>query len=94
MKNFKASKLVLKGNFIEVMSWKNPNDYIKIAANKMFPNEEAYNLRLENYRNRYADKDLCTSLKELYALYYLIAKEGNCERSDEKVEQMFKEMAI
>ncbi|CAG8722606.1 16607_t:CDS:2, partial [Funneliformis mosseae] len=39
---------------------------------------------LENYRSRYADKDLCTSLKELYTLYYLIAKEENLERYYEK----------
>src|SRR5215469_6416898 len=73
---------------------KNPNDYIKTVANKMFPNEDAYNLRLENYRSKYADKDLCDSLEELYALYYLIAKEENRERSDEEVERMLKEMAI
>ena len=42
------------------------NDYIKTVATKMFPDEEAYDLRLDNYRNRYADNDLYASLKELY----------------------------
>ncbi|CAG8741405.1 4921_t:CDS:1, partial [Dentiscutata heterogama] len=37
---------------------KNLNDYIKTIAVKMFSNEEAYTLRLENYRKRYADNDL------------------------------------
>ena len=73
---------------------KNPNDYIKAVAVKMFPNEEAYTLRLENYRKRYADNDLCASLEELYELYYQIAKEENRERSDDEIEQMFKAMAI
>ena len=36
---------------------KNPNDYIKAVATKMFPNEEAYTLRLENYRKRYIDNE-------------------------------------
>ncbi|CAG8694219.1 3918_t:CDS:2, partial [Racocetra fulgida] len=69
---------------------KNPNDYIKTVAVKMFPNEEAYTIRLENYRNRYADEDLYVSLEELYALYYLIAKEENRERSDDEIEQILK----
>ncbi|GBC23343.2 uncharacterized protein LOC114539624 [Rhizophagus irregularis DAOM 181602=DAOM 197198] len=73
---------------------KNPNDYIKTVAIKMFPSEEAYNLRLENYRSRYADKDLCASLEELYELYYHIAKEENRERSDEEIEQMLRAMSI
>jgi len=54
---------------------KKPNDYIKTVALKMFPNEEAYTLRLENYRQRYADDDLYNSLEELYLLYYKIASE-------------------
>ncbi|GBB96028.1 hypothetical protein RclHR1_26690001 [Rhizophagus clarus] len=73
---------------------KNPNDYIKTVAIKMFPSEEAYNLRLENYRSRYADKDLCASLEDLYELYYHIAKEENRERSDEEIEQMLRAMSI
>ena len=73
---------------------KNPNDYIKAVAVKMFPNEEAYTLRLENYRKRYADNDLCASLEKLYELYYHIAKEENRERSDEEIEQMLRAMSI
>ena len=73
---------------------KNPNDYIKAVANKMFPNEEAYTLRLENYRKRYVDNDLCASLEELYELYYHIAKEENRERSDDEIEQMLRAMSI
>src|ERR1043165_7019995 len=73
---------------------KNLNDYIKTNAVKMFPNEEAYTLRLENYRKRYADNDLCTSLEELYELYYYIAKEENHERSDDEIEQMLRAMSI
>jgi len=65
---------------------KNLNDYIKTVAVKMFPNEKAYILRLENYRKRYADNDLCASLEELYELYYHIAKEENRERSDDEIE--------
>ncbi|GET53180.1 hypothetical protein GLOIN_2v1765680 [Rhizophagus irregularis DAOM 181602=DAOM 197198] len=61
---------------------KEPNEYIKTLAVKMFPNEEAYTIRLENYRKRYLDNDLCASL--VYALYYQIAKEENRERSDEE----------
>ncbi|CAB4407242.1 unnamed protein product [Rhizophagus irregularis] len=64
---------------------KKPNEYIKTLAVKMFPNEEAYTIRLENYRKRYLDNDLCASL--VYALYYQIAKEENRERSDEEVER-------
>ncbi|CAG8582906.1 17691_t:CDS:2 [Cetraspora pellucida] len=73
---------------------KNPNDYIKTIVVKMFSNEEAYTLRLENYCKRYADNDLYTSLEELYKLYYQIAKEENRERSDDEIEQMLKAMAI
>ena len=73
---------------------KNLNDYIKAVANKMFPNEEAYTLRLENYRKRYVDNDLCASLEELYELYYHIAKEKNRERSDDEIEQMLRAMSI
>ncbi|CAG8809309.1 691_t:CDS:2, partial [Racocetra fulgida] len=58
---------------------KNLNDYIKTIAVKMFSNKETYTLRLENYRKRYADNDLCASLEELYKLYYQIAKEENRE---------------
>ena len=68
--------------------------YIKTVTVKMFPNEEAYTLRLENYRKRYTDNDLCISLEELYKLYYQIAKEENCERSDDEIEQMLKAMSI
>ncbi|CAG8594689.1 5989_t:CDS:1 [Dentiscutata heterogama] len=73
---------------------KNLNDYIKTIAVKMFPNKEAYTLRLENYRKRYADNNLYISLEELYKLYYQIAKEENRERSDDEIEQMLKAMAI
>ena len=73
---------------------KNPNDYIKAVATKMFPNEEAYTLRLENYRKRYVDNDLCASLEELYELYYQVAKEENHERTDNEIEEMLKAMAI
>ena len=73
---------------------KNPNDYIKAVAVKMFSNEEAYTLRLENYHKRYADNDLYANLEELYKLYYQIAKEENRKRSDDEIEQMFKAMAI
>ncbi|CAG8704105.1 3181_t:CDS:1 [Funneliformis mosseae] len=73
---------------------KNLNDYIKTVVVKMFLNEEAYTLRLENYYKRYADNNLCISLEELYKLYYQIAKKENCERSDDKIEQMLKAMAI
>ncbi|GES91991.1 uncharacterized protein LOC110442433 [Rhizophagus clarus] len=80
--------------FGKLRAEKNPNDYIKTVAIKMFPSEEAYNLRLENYRSRYADKDLCASLEDLYELYYHIAKEENRERSDEEIEQMLRAMSI
>lgn len=73
---------------------KDPGDYIKQVAAKMFPNEEAYTLRLENYRKRYVDNDLYDSLVELYALYYKIASEENRERTDEEIERMLKDMEI
>ncbi|CAG8464061.1 9397_t:CDS:2 [Gigaspora margarita] len=73
---------------------KDPNNYIKTLAVKMFPKEEAYTERLENYRKRYEDNDLYSSLEELYMLYYQIAREENRERSDEEIEQMLKAMAI
>ena len=60
----------------------------------MFFNKEAYTLRLENYRKRYEDNDLYSSLEELYKLYYQIAREKNREKSDEEIEQMLKAMAI
>ena len=60
----------------------------------MFPKEEAYTEKLENYRKRYEDNDLYSSLEELYKLYYQIAMEKNHERLDEKIEQMLKVMAI
>ncbi|GES96028.1 hypothetical protein GLOIN_2v1875369 [Rhizophagus clarus] len=60
----------------------------------MFPNEEAYTLRLENYRRRYVDNDLCASLEELYKLYYHIAKEENRERSDDEIEQMLRAIKL
>ena len=73
---------------------KDPNNYIKKNAVKIFPNEEAYTLRLENYCKWYEDNDLYASLEELYKLYYHIAKEENRERSDDEIEQMLKAMAI
>ncbi|CAG8854826.1 5068_t:CDS:1, partial [Gigaspora margarita] len=73
---------------------KDPNVYIKTIAVKMFPNEKAYNERIENYRKRYLDNELFESLNELYILYYNIAKEENRERSEEEVEKMFKDMSI
>ena len=73
---------------------KNPNDYIKTIAVKMFSNEEAYILRLENYHKRYTDNDLYASLKNLYKLYYQLANEKNRERSDDEIEQMLKAIAI
>ncbi|CAG8647164.1 9011_t:CDS:1 [Funneliformis mosseae] len=73
---------------------KNLNDYIKAVATKMFLNEEAYTLRLENYRKRYKNNNLFASLEELYELYYQIAKEENRERSDDEIEQMLKAMTI
>ncbi|GET64573.1 hypothetical protein GLOIN_2v1875369 [Rhizophagus irregularis DAOM 181602=DAOM 197198] len=60
----------------------------------MFLNEEAYTLKLENYRKRYADNDLYASLEELYELYYHIAKEENRERSDNKIEQMLRRRQV
>src|SRR5205085_9323168 len=73
---------------------KDLNDYIKTVAVKMFPNEEAYTLRLENYRKRYANNDLYASLEKLYELYYHIAKEENRERSDDEIEQILRAMSI
>ena len=73
---------------------KDPNNYIKTLAVKMFPKEEAYTERLENYRKRYEDNDLYSSLEELYELYYQIAREENRERSDDEIEQMLKAMTI
>ncbi|PKC52657.1 hypothetical protein RhiirA1_543440 [Rhizophagus irregularis] len=60
----------------------------------IFPNEEAYTLKLENYRKRYADNDLYASLEKLYELYYHIAKEENRERSDNKIEQMLRRRQV
>ena len=60
----------------------------------MFSKEEAYNERLENYRKRYEDNNLYSSLEELYELYYQIAREENRERSDEEIEQMLRAMSI
>ncbi|CAG8588438.1 3530_t:CDS:2 [Funneliformis mosseae] len=73
---------------------KNLNDYIKIVTVKIFSNEEAYTLRLENYRKKYMDNDLYANLEELYELYYDITKEENRERSDNEIEQMRKTMTI
>ncbi|CAG8843293.1 29266_t:CDS:1, partial [Gigaspora margarita] len=73
---------------------KDPNAYIKAVAVKMFLDEEAFNQRIENYRKRYIDNELFTSLNELYIVYYKIAKEENCERSAEEVEQIFNNMSI
>ncbi|CAG8835558.1 30084_t:CDS:2 [Gigaspora margarita] len=68
--------------------------HVKTFTVKKFSKEEAYTKRLENYRKRYKDNDLYSSLEKLYKLYYHIAKEENHERSDDKIEQMLKAMAI
>jgi hypothetical protein len=73
---------------------KDLNDYIKTLAVKIFSKEEAYTERLENYRKRYEDNDVYSSLEEIYKLYYHIAKEETRERSDDEIEQMLKAMAI
>ncbi len=73
---------------------KDLNNYIKTLAVKMFSKEEAYTERLENYHKRYEDNDLYSSLEKLYELYYQIAREENCERSDEEIEQMLRAMSI
>ncbi|CAI2192230.1 15126_t:CDS:1, partial [Funneliformis geosporum] len=52
--------------------------------------EEVYTERLENYRKRYEDNDLYSSLEKLYELYYQITRKENCKRSDEEIEQMLK----
>ncbi|CAG8448408.1 1729_t:CDS:10 [Cetraspora pellucida] len=46
-----------EGYLKKLQAEKNLNDYIKTIAIKMFPNEEAYTLRLENYRKKYADNE-------------------------------------
>ena len=81
-------------NLKKLWAKKDLNNYIKTLAVKMFPKEEAYTKRLENYRKRYEDNDLYSSLEELYELYYQIAREKNRKRSDEEIEQMLKAMAI
>src|SRR3954466_5454648 len=73
---------------------KNLNNYIKTFAVKMFTKKEAYTERLENYRKRYEDNALYSSLEELYELYYQIARKKNRKRSDEEIEQMLKAIAI
>ena len=73
---------------------KDPNNYIKTLAVKMFLKEEVYTERLENYCKRYEDNDLYSSLEELYKLYYHIAIEENRKRSDDEIEQMLRAMSI
>ncbi|CAG8643357.1 16802_t:CDS:2 [Funneliformis mosseae] len=96
VKNRKYDNLVKNyGDYLKkLQAEKDLNNYIKILAVKMFPKEEAYTERLENYRKRYEDNDLYSSLEELYELYYHIAKEENHEKSDDKIEQMLRAIAI
>ncbi|PKY54851.1 hypothetical protein RhiirA4_473892 [Rhizophagus irregularis] len=96
VKDRNNTKMVVVFLYLErkLRAEKNPNDYIKTVAVKMFPNEEACTLRLENYRKRYMDNDLYASLEELYELYYDLAKEENRERSDDEIEQILRAMAI
>ncbi|CAG8490976.1 8716_t:CDS:2 [Racocetra fulgida] len=83
------------GNYLKkLQAEKDPNNYIKTLAVKMFPKEEAYTERLENYSKRYKNNDLYSSLEKLYELYYHIAKEKNREKSDNEIEQMLKAIAI
>ena len=62
------------GNYLKKLRTKKDlNNYIKILAVKIFLKEEAYTEKLKNYRKRYKDNDLYSSLEELYEFYYHIA---------------------
>jgi hypothetical protein len=52
----------------------NPDRYIRYVAKKLFPNESAYN-RKNDYFLKYYKGDLLIKLKELYGLYYELARE-------------------
>ena len=51
-----------------------PDKYIKFVAKRLFPNEDAYNKKIEHLQ-KYYKEDLLTRLEELYNLYYELAQE-------------------
>ncbi|GBC34834.1 hypothetical protein RhiirA5_421853 [Rhizophagus irregularis] len=66
---------------------------IELAQVKVIKTALQKGRKYDNFAKNYEDY-LKKLLKELYKVYYYTAKEKNCERLDDKIEQMFKAMAI
>lgn len=74
----KDSKIVLEyaGYVRNLRQEENPDEYIRSTATMIFPNEDAYNKRMERYRKWYKHKkELLASIEYLYSLYYELSKE-------------------
>ncbi|CAG8685922.1 uncharacterized protein OCT59_028499 [Rhizophagus irregularis] len=54
----------------------NPDEYVRNVAVMLFPDDEAYNIKITRYRKWYANKkNLLKSVEHLYKLYYELSKE-------------------
>ncbi|CAB4444448.1 unnamed protein product [Rhizophagus irregularis] len=54
----------------------NPDEYVRNVAVMLFPDDEAYNIKITRYRKWYVNKkNLLKSVEHLYKLYYELSKE-------------------
>jgi hypothetical protein len=61
-----------------------PNEYIRTISMMLFPNEDAYNKRMDRYRRWYeGKKELLASVEDLYSLYYKLSKEERIMTEDD-----------
>ena len=56
----------------------NRDEYVKSVATMLFPDEQAYNVKMARYRKWYGlKKNLFKSIEKLYSLFYELSKEEN-----------------
>jgi hypothetical protein len=70
----------------------NPDEYVKSTAIMLFPNEDAYERRINRYRKLYqGKKELLASIENLYGLYYALSKE-ECPITEEEISKTIEKL--
>ena len=60
----------------KIESAENPDRYIISVGRKLFPNEEAFNSKIQAVRIKYQDT-LASKFEELYQIYYEVSTKAN-----------------
>jgi hypothetical protein len=60
----------------KIESAENPDRYIMFVSKKLFPNEEAFNSKIQAVRIKYQDT-LASKFEELYRIYYEVSTKTN-----------------